>query len=84
MLRADGNRRLARVVGISMKAILVARTGGPEVLQLVDVPVPVPGPGPKNFNQSGPGPGPKKFNQPGPGPKILDPTGSNWRTLHIS
>jgi NADPH:quinone reductase len=45
MLRADGNRRLARVVGISMKAIRIDRTGGPEVLELVDVPVPAPAPG---------------------------------------
>ncbi len=28
-----------------MKAIRIARTGGPEVLQLVEVPTPVPGPG---------------------------------------
>jgi NADPH:quinone reductase-like Zn-dependent oxidoreductase len=28
-----------------MRAIQIERTGGPDVMQLVDVPVPVPGPG---------------------------------------
>jgi NADPH2:quinone reductase len=45
MPEPNGNRQLACAVGISMKAIRIDHTGGPEVLELVDVPVPTPAAG---------------------------------------
>jgi NADPH2:quinone reductase len=49
---AKGNRQLAFAVEVSMKAISVDRIGGPEVLQLVDVPEPDPGTGEVLVRQS--------------------------------
>jgi NADPH:quinone reductase-like Zn-dependent oxidoreductase len=39
-----------------MRAVQITRFGGPEVLDIVDVPEPEPGPGP------GPGPGQKLYD----------------------
>ena len=50
-----GNRPIAFAVERFVKAIRVDRTGGPEVLQLADVPVPSPGPGQALVRQSAAG-----------------------------
>jgi NADPH:quinone reductase len=45
LLAPGGNRAAGLAVGTGVKAIRVDRLGGPEVLQLSDIPVPTPGPG---------------------------------------
>jgi hypothetical protein len=50
-----GNRLAAKRVSSGVKAIRVERHGGPETLQLVEVPIPEPGPGEIRVKQTAAG-----------------------------